>query len=474
MATQTKISLSQVVDVDRNIKQAKECDRMYRDILIEEFSFQFELGRDASKTSYEAILKTLPCYFNWDLEESTDEDVQVLVGCAKENLVSNTELSLVPHKTMLGYLYVSQLRRTEDKEPSTALSWFDDALSDNLKDIDSCGDNDGPLGDKLILLGNKAWVYFVTGRMDMVDKTLQNIKQISDCKLSEGEKAFIYGHKGMCFAYFLKETCRLSLLCFDRALSIFPNHADWLFWSGAILDIHRMRIYGESFTPEALPLFDRQESFFKRVLQLNNAHPCAMALLSKVYLDRGEFDKAESYILDARKCDPGPTLPIVASIASSVFVTAKKFKMSEQALEQSLQIWPKNTYSLLFMGNTYKEMHFHESTTESNQMNLKKAIQYYDKANMCVDHHLPGITIEKAKVYTVLGNLAEARGLFSAVASTARDPFWKSVAYLEFGEFFMHHLRESCNAMKYYKMASEHGAEYWVGKKAAALLDSKV
>ncbi|XP_070567820.1 interferon-induced protein with tetratricopeptide repeats 2-like [Ptychodera flava] len=472
MATQTKVSLGQVTKVVGAFKQTTQSGQVYRDVLIEEFSFQFELVRDGRNSSYEAILKTLPCYFNWDLEESTDEDFKVMVRCAEENLVSNTELSLVAHKTMLGYLCMTGLRRKDDKDPAAALSWFDDALSDNRLDMESCSDSDGPLGDRLILLGNIAWVYFITGRMDMVHKTLQNIKQISDGKLSDSTKAFIYGHKGISLAYFLKEACWLGLACFELALSIFPNHTDWLFWSGNMLDIHRMRIYGASRTPEALSVLDRTEIIYKHIIEIYSGHNYAITMLDRNYLDRGKFDKAEPFSTCASECNT--TLPTVACIASSVYAAAKKFELSLETLEKALKLWPKNTYLLHFMANVYKSKHDYESARVPNQTNLKKAIQYYEKASTYSKENAPWITLDKAKAYAISGNLAESHRLFFLVASTARDPFWRSVAYLEFGEFCMHHLREPSNAMKYYKMATEEGTEYWAGKRAASLLGAKM
>ncbi|XP_070568323.1 interferon-induced protein with tetratricopeptide repeats 3-like [Ptychodera flava] len=470
MATKEKISLGQMIEMDRNISQTKGSNSIHQDPLIEDFSFQHELGGNVSATPYETILKTLPCYFNWDLEESCDEDVQTLVQCAQENLVSNTEMTLVPHKTMLGYLYVTQRRRMEDREPSTALSWFDQALSDNQLDTDSCGDNDGPQGDTLILLGNIAWVYFISGRLDMVDKTLQKIKQKFDNRISESQKAFMYGHKGICFAYFLKKTCDISIACFNRALLVFPCHTDWLFWSAFVLCFQRDRHYREPFDTDAFSVLHEEEILYKHVLENNSNHSFAKAMLGSLFCVRQQYENADSLIIDALQSNH--TMPTVAYFAAIVYATLKNFKLSIKVLEQALEAWPNNTYLLRQLAYTYKEIYLFESAhdQEQNSNHLKMAIRYHDKAIKVADGHLPEAIINKAKVCKLMGNMVEAHRLYLLAINTNRDPYWKSVVYFEFGEFCEQHLEEHSDALKYYQLAIDQGTQYWCAKRAAQVI----
>ncbi|XP_070541685.1 interferon-induced protein with tetratricopeptide repeats 2-like [Ptychodera flava] len=462
--TKTKISLGQVVNMDRNISQTKSKTSIYSDLMIEDFSFKYELGTATSKSSYEAILKTLPCYFNWNLEESTDEALHTMIGCAEENLVSNTELTLVAHKTMLGYLHVTQIRRMEDRDQFAALSWFEDALSDNQLDIDNCSDNDGPLGDRLILLGNIAWVYFMLGRMDMVDKTLQNITQVFDVQLNESQKAFVYGHQGIAFTYFLKKTCDIGIACFNRALSVFPCHTDWLYWSGYNLYFEKHRLYGEPLSTDASSVLDREETLHKHVLENNSNHCFAKAMLASLFCDREQYDDAES-IIDALKLNR--TLPTVACLAAAVYVGLHKFQMSIKVLEQALEAWPNNTYLLCFIGDAYKERYANESELDIEQNYLKKAIQYYDKAIKVANGHLPWASRGKEKVLIAMGNMAEAHRLYLFDINTNRDPYWISVAYFELGEFCEQHLEQYSEALKYYQLAIDQGTQYWCAKRAA-------
>ncbi|XP_070568325.1 interferon-induced protein with tetratricopeptide repeats 3-like [Ptychodera flava] len=470
MATKEKISLGQAIKMDKNISQAKGNNQIHRDALIEDFSFQHELGGNVSATPYETILKTLPCYFNWDLEESCDEDVQVLVQCAHENLVSNTEMTLVPHKTMLGYLYVTQLRRMEDREPSTALSWFDQALSDNQLDTDRCSDNDGPRGDTLILLSNIAWVYFTSGRLDMVDKTLQKIKQKFANRISESQKAFMYGHKGICFAYFLKTTFEINIACFNRALSVFPCHTDWLFWSAFTLCFQKDRCYEKPFETDAKSVLHREEILYKHVLENDNNHCFAKAMLGNLFHNKGQYDNANSLISDALKLNR--TLPIVAEFASIFYAALKNFKLSIKVLEQALEAWPNNTYLLRQIAYTYKEIYLLESAhdQEQNSNHLEMAIRYYDKAIKVANGHLPEAIINKAKVCKLMGNMVEAHRLYLLAINTNRDPYWKSVTYFEFGEFCEQHLEEHSDALKYYQLAIDQGTQYWCAKRAAHVI----
>ncbi|XP_070568324.1 interferon-induced protein with tetratricopeptide repeats 3-like [Ptychodera flava] len=468
MAMKEKISLGQMIKMDGNISQTEGSNLFHRDALIEDFSFRHELGKHVSANSYETILKTLPCYFNWDLEDSSDEALETLVQCAQENLVSNTEMTLVPHKTMLGYLYVTQRRRMEDREPSTALSWFDQALSDNQLDTDSCGDNDGPQGDTLILLGNIAWVYFISGRLDMVGKTLQKIKQKFDNRISESQKAFMYGHKGMCLAYFIKRTCDVSIACFNRALSVFPCHTDWLFWYGFTLCFQRDRYYQKPFDTDAFSVLHEEEILYKHVLENNSNHSFAKAMLSSLFCARGQYDNADSLIIDALQSNH--TIPTIAYSAATVYATLKNFRLSIKVLEQALEAWPNNTYLLRQLAYTYKEIYLLESAYDTEQNYLKKAIRYYDKAIKVANGHLPDAIISKAKVCTLMGNMVESHRLYLLAINTNRDPYWKSVAYFEFGEFCEQHLEEHSDALKYYQLAIDQGTQYWCAKRAAHVI----
>ncbi|XP_070555928.1 interferon-induced protein with tetratricopeptide repeats 3-like [Ptychodera flava] len=440
---------------------------MYEDKLIEDFSFTYDEITDGSR---EAILKTLPCYFNWKLEDFSDEDRQVLVRCAQENLKSNTELSLVAHKTVLGYLNMTQFMLTEDRNPDTALRWYDDALADNRKDIDKYGDNDGPLGDKLVLLSNMAWVFFLLNRFDKVDEILKTIKLEFDGKLSKNQKAFIYAHKGMSLVYYEGEMCDVSIACLNRGLSVFPCRVDWLFWSAYMLEAQPFRFYDDFKDQEFLSMLDQSESLYRNVLEHNSNHCYAKAMLGRVLSYKGQHDEAESLIRDALKLNR--TTPTVACCASELYVEDKKFEMSIEVLRQSLEVWPNNTYVLHYLGNTYKSKYLNEQETGADHGDLETAIRYYDEAIKYASGHLPEAILDKAEVCTLMGNTPEAINLLLLGITITRDPYWKSLAYFRSGKFYMdnpnfqpgEHNRRF--ALNYFQLSIKQGDKYWCAKRA--------
>ncbi|XP_077977251.1 uncharacterized protein LOC144432832 [Glandiceps talaboti] len=252
-----------------------ESDRKTTDPMIEDFTFTLDIK--STKKSEREILMSLPCHFTWKLEEECNKSYKNGV-CGYKETTYHPELSPTPHTAMMGYLQVSELRPPEQRDPMAALSWFDKALRDNQKELESSDDKDGPLGDKLVILADKAWIYHTLGEVDKVREILHEIEQLGSGKLTEKQKAFVYGHKGTAFTYFVKKTCNEGIDSFKRALSVFPNKPDWLVLK-SILQFYRSgRMYATTDVEYILSMKECKISL-KRVLEINPNHSYARTSL---------------------------------------------------------------------------------------------------------------------------------------------------------------------------------------------------
>ncbi|XP_070568966.1 uncharacterized protein [Ptychodera flava] len=144
------------------------------DINIEEFSFKF----DDTQQSYRDVLHKLPCHFTWKQDVDVNFRYEYLMPAADDMLKHHGDLAPVPIKALKGYLYVSKLRPKYKRDPRAALKWFDEALSDNQKELRKCDDNDGPMGDKLVLLADIAWVHFLFGEKGKARERLNEIANL--------------------------------------------------------------------------------------------------------------------------------------------------------------------------------------------------------------------------------------------------------------------------------------------------------
>ncbi|XP_070569242.1 uncharacterized protein [Ptychodera flava] len=216
------------------------------DTNIEEFSFKF----DDTQHSYEEILHKLPCHFTWKLEVDFDFRYEFITAFADNLLKHHGDFAPVPNKALKGYLYVSKLRPEHERDSRAALKWFDEALSDNKKELGRCDDNDGPLGDKLVLLADIAWVHFLFGEKEKVRERLKEIANLFVGKLTEKQKSYVYGHKGVAFLYLWKGANDEGIDCLQQALLVFPRKVDCFTMSG----VKRALVIGKEWTPRKCPL----------------------------------------------------------------------------------------------------------------------------------------------------------------------------------------------------------------------------
>ncbi|XP_077977119.1 uncharacterized protein LOC144432726 [Glandiceps talaboti] len=437
-------------------------DQKATDQMIEDFTFSLDIK--STKKSEREILMSLPCHFTWKLEEECDRPYKGRMYRYKETTY-HPELSPTPHTAMMGYLQVSEIRPPEQRDPDAALSWFDKALQDNQKELDSCDDKDGPLGDKLVILADKAWVYQTLGQVDKVREMLQEIDQIGSGKLTEKQKAFVYGHKGTPFRYFVKKTCNEGIDSLKRALGVFPNKPDWLVLQRLLQFYRDNRMYGTKDEQYTLSIKECKTSL-KRVLKINHNHSYARAFLGWI-LVKLNTDEAKYEIQEALRINPKS--PLVLQCAGIVYTEVKEFDKAAEYLDKAIEILPDNPDYLGRMGDIYRMKYEYDvnSGKESCSEDLVTANEYYNRTIQCSDGVYIKATLSIGVIQEYQGNYSEAIETYMSVIETSNDPFYTSLACWNLADVYENSLHDSVSAIKFFDQTVEHGVEYWFGKKAA-------
>ncbi|XP_077977127.1 uncharacterized protein LOC144432731 [Glandiceps talaboti] len=437
-------------------------DRKTKDPMIEGFTFTLDIK--STKKSERETLMSLPCHFTWKLEEECDRPDKLRV-CKYKETTYHPELSPTPHTAMMGYLQVSELRPPEGRDPMAALSWFDKALQDNQKELDSSDDKDGPLGDKLVILADKAWVYHMLGQVDKMGEILQEINQLGGGKLTEKQKAFVFGHKGTAFMYFVKKTCSEGIDSFKRALSVFPKKPDWLVLQCLLQFYCYHRMYDTTAEKYTLSIKECKMSL-KRVMEINPNHSYARAILGwvliKLNTDEAKYEIQEALCRNSKS-------PWVLHCAGDIYINMKDFDKADEYFCKAMEIIPDSPQYLVGIGDAHimKYQHGLNSGKKSLSEDLVTASEYYNRALQCSD----GVFVDAEQGIGIIkeyqGNYSEAIETYMSMIKTSNDPHYKSEACWYTAGVYEESLSDSVKAMNFFDQTVEHGVEYWCGKNAA-------
>ncbi|XP_070559281.1 interferon-induced protein with tetratricopeptide repeats 1B-like [Ptychodera flava] len=434
---------------------------------------------DADQEVRMALLRTklekLPCHFTWHLEDKSDFSVKLLMMEAEILLNHHKEMSPVPHQAMLGYLCLCKRQPVDQRNYDFAVACFDKALQYTEQQLVGRPDNTGPVGNKLVLLANKAWAYFNAGYdMDKLATLLTEIENLLHKKLTKLQMAYIDGHRGQALCYFLQGSCDQGIETLQRALEVFPEQTDWLTWHGYLLEAKRSRVDNTQ-SAESLQLLSRAVTSYERVISINQDHSLARAWLAEALTESDRREDARAQVEKARQLNSSS--PHVLISASDYEYANNNLDGAEAILKKALEVNPDYPYTLSRLGDIQKQLYMDtpESTgfSEAVQQYLMKALEYYDDALRSSVDTVFSIALSRAYIYRLLGEsssfpvyFTKAEEAYLQLLKSASDPYNRSQAC--FGLAYLYKgLHDQKKFLKFLKQALVgEGAVFWCERKA--------
>ncbi|XP_070569835.1 uncharacterized protein [Ptychodera flava] len=106
-------------------------------------------------------LQKISCHFTWNLEDGTIREINDLTNRVEFDYNNDPDKQKVPKLSLLGYLSVSSLHKKRNS--SKAIKHLKEALMSNDEEIHK---GEGARGDRMVILGDLAWIYFKQGKND--------------------------------------------------------------------------------------------------------------------------------------------------------------------------------------------------------------------------------------------------------------------------------------------------------------------
>ncbi|XP_070570651.1 uncharacterized protein [Ptychodera flava] len=435
---------------------------------------------------YTEELGRFPSQFIWNLEDGTERNFEQRLSKIERHLRETPNIRPIPFKTLRGYLHVSKIAPRGSVDHMCALKWFDEALKDNETEVTKSGDRDGPLGEKVIILANKAWVYLQIGNTDEVDKLLKKLNDICRDWLTSKQIAYVEAHRAVSLVCFGPAKFSESVACYERSLKEYPENVDWLF--GLALVTGRKDRYDFSVSKKNRSAsLDREEVCLRKVIQLDPNYSLARVFLAEKIVNN-QIGEAQHHIEEALRRAPNTT--VVLQRSGQFFRKLKHLDRALGLFERALELEPTSSFIHHQIGLVYRDKFFQAKHTGHRQkffhqkqpghrrqeysrdesQGLRTAIGFYDKAIQLAGGYHFGAQNDKAYAHTLLGDTQTAEKIYSHLADStiAGD---KTKAFYNFAEF----QRKNNNvgeALKLYKKTVESkGNQGLVDKAANAIID---
>uniref|UniRef100_A0ABM0MEP7 Interferon-induced protein with tetratricopeptide repeats 5-like n=1 Tax=Saccoglossus kowalevskii TaxID=10224 RepID=A0ABM0MEP7_SACKO len=375
----------------------------------------------------------------------------------------NPEQSPVLSKSLKGYLYMSSLNSSMEKNPKEALDWFQKALEENAKEMEDI--KDGPVGDRMIILANKARTLLLLGENTEVEEIIDELIQLKKDHDSAKVKAYQQAHQAFAMHWFGPMKNKDAKSLFVDALKEFPEKESWLFGYARLIDKGRNFSRSRNMKQEA----SHEEKLYRQIITINPKNTLARVYLARKLAEKGSdweakhhFEKAMQYGEDK--------LIVVQRIAEN-YKWKNKLDEALEWFEKALKLEPDSAFVHLQMGSIYKTKYENakkvgELSPESPNENLKNAIKYFELAMKESSGNNPRALSEAASAYVEMGDKIKAKEIYQKALNTADDED-RSAAHFQYAEFLDNHYKEdSKKVIEHYKKALSANSCCYKGKEA--------
>ncbi|XP_077997551.1 antiviral innate immune response effector IFIT1-like [Glandiceps talaboti] len=395
-------------------------------------------------------LQEFRCHFDWNLEDGLDSstDIETITTGLDNHLEDHADQLPVFSKTLKGYLYMSSLNPRGERDPHEALRWFDKAVEDNEKEMQEDTEDKGPMGDRIIILANKARVLLCLGEDKKAGEILNTLAGIKEHLKSEKVQAYIDANKAFCSFWLGQSKFDLGLTCYDRALKVYPTKESWLI--GKALLVGKFKHCMRSTVSEQG--VSELEIIYRKVLRINPDNMFARVRLAVTLASR-KCDYEAMHHFDEAWLHGKDKLHVVTHVAE-FYLRKRDFRKARGLLDEALCLHPKSPFIHRLFGDLYRAM----AKTGKYEVgkNNQTAIEWYDKAMKLSFSTKPAVLRNKAWVLFDQGKIQQAKAVFEQQTnSQSTSIFGKADRHLTFAQFLdkLDVEEEKRNAMRQYKMA---------------------
>ncbi|XP_070570680.1 interferon-induced protein with tetratricopeptide repeats 1-like isoform X2 [Ptychodera flava] len=412
-------------------------------------------------TIFEDNLQQYPCHFVWKLEDKCGRHFKTAMDYIDHHIRCSPKEMQVPAIALKAYLYMSTLKGNEKHNPEEALELLKEALEINDAESSLHHDHKGPMGDRVVLLANKAWVYSKYGYIDKAESSKVELEEIYQL-LSREAWAYVDAHKAFAFQWFSRSKFGEAIASYKNALAVFPSNFDWLF--GYTRFLEKTEVLSQ--TPnEGVSLVTEIERNLRKILECNPGHGLARVFLARRLADKGSTMEAEHQVEEALNIDRSNL--VVVQRAGEVYRKMSKFRNALQFLNRPIATCSESDSSFAFrqIGCVYKDkyMHYKRKGTEE-RMNLFQALDYFEKATKADSSNFLA-KCDVAYAHSLLGDIKTARTWYSQLVQTP-DADDRARACFYFGEFLHMQRDNEVNVIEQYKNAIRADPDGYGGKKA--------
>ncbi|XP_077861712.1 interferon-induced protein with tetratricopeptide repeats 5-like [Saccoglossus kowalevskii] len=363
----------------------------------------------------------------------------------------------VPAKALKSFLYMSDLEGNSTKYKKQSLKWIDEALRDNKLEI---GNNDWAIGDKVVLLADKAWISYLCGNLQDVQRLISEIDELQ-IQLTEKGYACRLAHEAFALQWFSRTHINNAIQCYKQALSMFPDNVDWLFGYARAIGKIAHEITDKKKRSACL---QEEEEFLKRILRLKPDHVFARVYLARLQITKGEESQAILNIEKALELDGNNF--ILLQRAGQAYRIMQKFDKAIKLIKRAIKFDPNSSFAHHQLGIIYKQMYYTGKMTD--QELSAKSIQHLKKA-LESDPGNVSAKIDLAKVSVHAGvPPEEVKNIFIELLE-CDDSIDRANAHCNYGKF-LYHQGEKQSAAEQYKLAMNVKPGSWGAIESAKLL----
>ncbi|XP_006812281.1 antiviral innate immune response effector IFIT1-like [Saccoglossus kowalevskii] len=400
-------------------------------------------------------LEQFPSHFHWKLEDQSERERTDLRNRIEGGLAEHPDKLPVCYMTLVGYLWVSPLDKKEHFK--NALQWFHKASEINSVEIEqeSKRGNKGPIGDKIILLTNKAMLQLKLGMHNSVKKLYKEIEKLFQEKTPEIE-AYITAHKAFASRQFGPAKYNIAAELFKEALECFPENVDWLEEYGKVIGRIERNM-------ELADCAESSERVLEQVIKLDPSRHLSRVLLAQIYQDKKLYDAAEEQIDTAIKLTKGKLRITVMQRIGQFYRKQRRFDEALTCFEEVRTANPKSVFNLDQMALTYKAKSYAVRNTHQSHVFLETALKLCQEA--CdISEENSDVKLTMAHILLLFGRHSDARICYAELSETAGAGI-KSKVHFRFGQF-LDRIGDKPDAIEQYISAIRCNHESFFGKKA--------
>ncbi|XP_077863642.1 antiviral innate immune response effector IFIT1-like, partial [Saccoglossus kowalevskii] len=270
----------------------------------------------------------------------------------------------VTAKALKSYLYMADLKGNDENYMRKALNFLDEALSDNVFEVDAA-EEDGPIGDKVILLANKAWLLYNMGKMNEVDSLITEIESFRE-QMSDKAGAYSLAYDALTKNWFSRNNYKSAIQCYKLAMECVPDHVDWLFGYTRLI----------AKTENQVELLDKIPAITEEETQ----YGLARVHLARCLLKKGSEVEALHHV-DRALEDDGNN-PIVVQRVGEIYRKMGKFDDAIEILAEALDSSPDSSFILNEIGLVFKGRFFKKKHGKTDHALLLKSINYFHDSSV--------------------------------------------------------------------------------------------